>query len=435
MSPLRAKKYEAIVPRNARQREVLNLIKRLANGRPLLQDAGYNVLATPRQNELLRFRETVENYRRQGPIGDRHVLWLTAPRGGGKTETLAKLERSLAQEDYDPRLAKSLVVRVDLKAVQERGASVAEEIFFTASLNSTSPFKGYLQDIAQSRAKRSQLESKALVGTIELGLDTALAVAGVPAPGAGMVLGRTWQWLVRYYKLHPKRLLAKLAEGGITTPAFLLFFIEWMRFTTAPNERTLRALTDEVKKISKSKLFLDFSKLLSIAGYSTMVLLFDEADELPDSPELYRDLERIYNSGEEAANGLNIIFCLAGSEPKILGLRNEVRYGGFSRRLLGTPESPHPLVTLDPPLVLRDRQSADDFDHAKKVYTELASVLGVGILRFPKTEQEDQLRQELSTKCTAGELTWHGLWAAVYDFLFTDEEQHEDEMALLTNAL
>ena len=84
---------------------VREILRRLAKGNPLgeLDTAGFIRLGESR--ELTSIVQEILRFRGEGPTANREVFWLVAPHGGGKTETLNYLYRTLianpgSEDDY-----------------------------------------------------------------------------------------------------------------------------------------------------------------------------------------------------------------------------------------------------------------------------------------------------------------------------------------------
>lgn len=410
-----------IVPRNKDEERILEVLNRLKSGGYLGRIDTFGMLR-PIANEARRnIGELVSQSRKEGPRGNRVINWVVAPRGGGKTEALAAIERSLLVENYLEGSKKSIVVPVDLKEISQRttGPGLQAVIFEKATTTSSSPFKQKIDEFTQNLTGESPTQ-KIRENVIGLGVDVGLTLANVSVPGVGTGISLLGTGLLnsinRRLKFREKNIHKMLRAKGITSPDALTLLTLWIKYSYQPDQEKWDKLNRVFQRLAeKETLFHILCFTLQATGYSTVVLLFDEVDQLVGGTNLTRALERLWDPPKESDlynHKVTIFFILAGTA-KINDLKNEDTYAGFSRRFMGAKTVPVTTYNLKPPSIQEDLNANDDCAHAINKIKELLGNLVDAPSRTISQAKELELRKSLADQSHAGKLTWYDLWAAV----------------------
>lgn len=412
---------KAIVPQNATEKNILEILGRLKSGEPLGSIDTFGVLRPITHDAKRNIKNLVNISRKEGRTARREIIWITAQRGGGKTEALAAIEKELLVENYAEGFGKSIVVPVDLKQVSQSttGSGLQAIIFEKATTTSSSPFKQKIDELTRylTTGEQSQKARENLIG---LGVDVALSLANVAAPGVstGVTLLGTGAvgGLIRRWKLREKNIQKLLREKGIISPEAISLLTKWIRYSIQPDQEHWKELEQVFQPLADREiLFPILCIALQASGYSTIVLLFDEVDQLLGGTTLTRAFERLWDPPKESDyynHKLNIFFILAGTA-KVDDLKNEELYAGFSRRFMGAKTAPITINELSPPSVHRELNINDDCAHAMSKVRELLGGLTEASTRNISPEEEIELRRDLAELSDKEQLTWYDLWAAV----------------------
>jgi hypothetical protein len=200
------------------------------------------------------------------------------------------------------------------------------------------------------------------------------------------------------------------------SPDAITLLTLWIQYSYQPDQKKWKKLEDVFQGLAdKEILFPILCFTLQATGYSTLILLFDEVDQLIGGANLTRALERLWDPPKESDlynHKLTVFFILAGTR-KTRDLKDEDTYAGFSRRFKGSETSPAKEYVLQLPSVTPDKNANDDYTHAMNKVKELLSGLTDAPDHVRSTEKELALRQKLAVRSENGELTWYELWAAV----------------------
>lgn len=412
---------DAIAPQNERDRITLQVLDRLKSGEPLGGIDNFGVLRPIPSSVKNPIRSLVNDSREKGCTSDRRIFWITAPRGGGKTEALASIERELFIETYKEEFGKSAVVSVDLKRVSQTatGSGLQAAIFENATSTKSSPFKENIDHLKERLTENAKTE-KIRENLIGLGTDIILSLANVAAPGGGTVatfLGTNLTArLQRWWKFREANIHKLLKAKGIVSPDAINLLTRWFKYSFQPNQKNWRELEQVFQPLAdKEVLFPILCVTLQATGYTTIVLSLDEVDQVLNGTDLTRTLERLWDPPRDSDfynHRINIFFVMAGTE-KIKDLKNETLYAGFARRFMGAKTVPITISELRPPSVQRALNTNDDFTHAMNKIKDLVESLPDGRIKQVSPEKELELRNSLADLRDVGKLTWYDLWAAV----------------------
>ena len=410
-----------IIPRNQDEERILEVLNRLKSGEYLGRKDSFGVLRPIANDARKNINNLVNISRQEGPMGNRVINWIVAPRGGGKTEALASLERGLLVENYSDGSKKSIVVPIDLKQVsQNTTASGLQAIIFEkATTTSSSPFKKQVDTYTQYMTGESPAQ-KIRENVIGLGVDIGLTLANISVPGVGTgisLLGTGVIDLVRRrIKLRKTKIHKMLRSKGITSPDAITLLTLWIQYSYQPDQDKWKKLEEVFQRLADQEiLFPILCFTLQATGYSTLVLLFDEVDQLIGGTDLTRALERLWDPPKESDlynHKITIFFIMAGTI-KTNDLKNETTYAGFSRRFTGSQTTPVVTYVLQLPSVREELTANDDCAHAINKVKELLTTLTDAPNRVISETKERELRKKLAARAESGELTWYELWAAV----------------------
>ena len=408
-------------PLNESEREVITILERLRKGLPLGSlDRNGTIIRRGTDSPESRVKALVAQARSLGAVSRRDAVWIVGPRGGGKTERLSSLNTQLLVEE-GKELGKSAMVALDLKdtprAVEE---GLQAEIFARLTGTRTSPFlQKFGTTLADAAATRPPA-GKGRENVVGLGFDILFALSNVAVPGASTVAALLGNGLLdrvqQKLKVREGRLRKQLQARGVTDDAALELAVRWIRFAVQPTQQSWTALQHAAeRRATAGSLFHLVCHLLQAAGYSTLVILVDEVDRIIEKFSATQSFERLWDLPKPADpyhHKLNVIFVLAVSTP-VDQLRDESKYSGFSRRFMGTRESPAPTYALAGPRVTDQPGSNDDCTHAISTITGLIANL-TNVAAALVTEKEQlKLRKRLMTLADKDQMTWHELWAAV----------------------
>lgn len=410
-----------IIPRNKDEERILEVLNRLKSGEYLGRMDSFGVLRPIAIEARKNINNLVSNSRQEGPRGNRVINWIVAPRGGGKTETLTAIENGLLVENYAEGSKKSIVVPVDLKQVSQTttGSGLQAIIFEKATTTSSSPFKQRIDAFSQYMTGETPTQ-KIRENMIGLGVDVGLTLAEVSMPGVGTGISLLGVGVVdrvkRRLKLREKNIHKMLRSKGITSPDAITLLTRWIKYSYEPDQEKWQRLEAVFQRLADEEiLFPILCFTLQATGYSTIVLLFDEVDQLVGGTNLTRALERLWDPPKESDlynHKITIFFIMAGTA-RTDDLKNENTYAGFSRRFMGSKTVPVTTYTLNPPSVREDLNANDDCAHAISKVKELLGNFAGAPGRTISQAKELELRKSLAAQAQAGRLTWYDLWSAV----------------------
>ena len=401
-------------PQTDDERNALLALSHLADGQPLEAADHYSAIR-PTSSIAQLLGRWVINSRDSGASSSNLARWLVAPRGGGKTETLRILQRKIGRQAARDNSAKSVVVPIDLKLpAGSLAAGLQRQIFYSCMMTDSS----FLSSDIESATKRllAQSDLSSTTGTtVGLGLDLAVAFSGVPAPGLSLlgtsVFRRLWRWL-KFRRTSVEKIVQR---AGVSSTDAIELFTSWIMFAVKPCEGTYRELEDVLNRSAeRGDLFHSLCHGLEAAGYSTIILLVDEADELSEARGLTKAFERLWDrppEGSKIGHRLDMAFIMAISGG-VESLADEDEHGGFSRRFFGPLAPGQRTLQLNPPQVSAEHGVLDDLGHAQRVIEDLLSRISFATSREPSSEEIDKAREILVEKSVSQSLTWHALWSA-----------------------
>ncbi len=406
-------------PKSRRERDIVDILNRLEGGLPLGNLDAFGIIRQDPSNLLPLVKSLVNRSREEGCTSQRATVWVVAPRGGGKTETLGLLERELLVEDHMGNDRKSIAVSVDLKRFRQAttGPGLQAEIFMNATATSSSQFKQRIDELAAHLVEDTKSDA-VRENMIALGLDVALSLVKVSAPGLSLLGTGIFSYIWRSFRLRDGNIQKLLRARGVVSPDAVSLLIKWIRYSVQPSRENWQKLEEVFDPLAeRDSLFPILCETLQATGYTTITLLIDEADHLVGARQLTQAFERLWDPPKESDTyqyQINIIFVLAGTH-KIDLLDDEEHYGGFTRRFLGTRAVRSRQCRLRPPTVESTLNNFDDCGHAiNKVRELIQRLVGFDAPTF-SPEQELKLRERLIALADSEELSWHALWAAVIE--------------------
>lgn len=407
---------------NATQEDALKILSNLRAGRSLGVSDKFGVVKPIFISAQVHINHLVMLSRTEGCKSSVSSTWIVAPWGGGKTEALSAIEKDLISERHQNGLGKSLVIPLNLLEDLEDGSaasSLQQAIFWKATLTSTSGIKKEIDGLVDFLIARSPSEQ---IGrqVIGMGINIIFSMLNISIPGAKPGINWLVTEIIQRIKLSERSIRKVLKKQGITSEDAVHLCTVWVKYCLDPNKEKRLALESKVTSLSQKKhlLFAVFCQLLQLSGYTTLVFLIDEADEVQWAG-LTPAFQLLWESPDGAENihdDLDKFFVFACTPKTKEDLGNESKFGGFTRRLIGPPTSPYPEFKLKTPVITSRKNSGDDFDYAVNSIKTLVQRLGIEVVYKPS--EEEHLRNILLKESKQNNLTWHGLWAAVCDIYY-----------------
>jgi len=405
-----------VSPQNETQSDFHQILVRLSSGEYLGELDKYGIIKPVYSEALTQVNEAIRLSRAEGSISQRFTVWLSAPRGGGKTEALSAIEKEVVTERPIDHYKKSLVVPIDLMDLREIYPTFTElqlAVFWKSIMTASSHWKSNIDLIVQkllSKTPAQQIHEN-LIG---LGFDVAFTLVNLPVPGLSSGISWLFSQIHQSIKLSEANIRRILRQNDIFSEDTTSLLMKWIKYSVKPSNDTWNALSKTSERFAREGiLFSIFCNLLELSGYSTIVFLVDEVDEARWDSALTHSFELFWNPSKEAdiyKNRINMIFVFASTEITIEKLNNNELHGGFPRRFLGPVTDQNRIVILRKPVVKENDDSNDDLAHALEKVRELARRLNRVVVA---PEAEIALRGKLAILSKDGLLTWHGLWAAV----------------------
>ncbi len=410
---------------NARETQIVRVLTKLKDGEPIESYDDFGILKYPVELNTL-VGDWVISSRESGCSCAASAFWFQAPRGGGKTEALRYVQRSLVDQEHTQGFGKSLVVPINLLEGSGRHPMELQvSIFRDALLTKTSALHATLREAEVRLIEGGGFTDPAVARGTSIALDVLSAIAGASLPGVGALVGEgIIPWLRRTTRLRRGNIEKILKTTGLGNPEALNLLIGWIDFSIHPNKKRYDAFYTLAREAARRhELFHLFCLTLEQAGYSAIVLLVDEVDTLIENDAMVGAFEALWNrpaAGADFEHNLDIGFVMAISANQNL-LMNEERYGGFVRRFFGPSENRRGLVMTPRPVVSEDDSDTDDLAQAIRLFRNLLSQVTHGIRTTPSLGAISSLRAKLYGRSNDHALTWHGLWASVAElFVIVD---------------
>ncbi len=272
----------------------------LASGNPLGELDKFGLILRGRDDSvgLDELVKTARSAHTRGPAHNRDVFWLLAPYGGGKTEALSRIRRLLLSRHESEGKYKVATVSLDLKSASEvtSGSGLQAQIFRQATrTNPSSGTPGELNFLINTLIQDGEL-SQFRQDMIGLGLDVAIGLLPIPVPGGSLLGSKALAHAWRKFKLRDSVIQKALESKGITSDDATRLFSVWIRYCLRPNSDNWNRFSSAYEGLaSEEQLFHIFCQFLENAGYSTLVILVDEATLLVGAEALTKSFETIYD--------------------------------------------------------------------------------------------------------------------------------------------
>lgn len=404
-------------PQPDKRRIAREILERLRAGKPLSDLDEFGAFRDMLGADALSLlKSTVSGYSAKGPLSGSVVIWLYAPYGGGKTETLFRFQESLVCDLDESPEKRTAIVALDLKGTPEAGSrrGLQAAVFRNAAISSTSPFAADIADAIEraSRARPSEELSKQVAG---LGLDLALSFLNVSVPGLGLASDRLIDRIIRWRKLRPRAIRKVLRARGVPIGTATNLMVDWIRYAADPSAKRWEVLDTRIERLaSREELWSALEALLVKAKYASVVFLVDEARVLEKNRALAGGFENLWCEpfGSEDKDRLNLCFIFGSALP-MRTFADEREYGGFARRFTGRDIVPAREFELSGPRVAANSGQDDDLSSAKKLLERLALFVPAGEIPQMPPDREEGLRRILSPLSDEGALRWCDFWRAV----------------------
>lgn len=408
-------------PRNDVEKNALEVLSRLCQGKELGELDEFGIRRPIEANTINRLLGAIEGFKKQGYAVSMGLnLWLYAPWGGGKTETLNRLESKLLYDLEQSPKTKVLVIRLNLKNSGEIASKSGfiSEVFKKATRTSSSPFLNETNEYARKIQEQSKIIEGVADNLISLGLDIGMALLNISIPGLGFG-ARLVRPLIARAHLSKSSLRKRLERRKIIGDDQRLL-VDWLRFILLPSSETWEVFKKTYEDLANdNRLWSTLRSLLSASGYTTVVFLVDESHKLDTLRVLTEAFESLWDDpqSDNQKGVLNLCFVFA-STTHMENFRDESKYGGFVRRFTGSLSNPAEEFILSQPVIHTAASSSDDLEKALWSIEQLSANLPSGIYSCPTDAQKQELREMLSG-IPVDKITWHALWSAVGKVLFS----------------
>jgi hypothetical protein len=241
--------------------------------------------------------------------------------------------------------------------------------------------------------------------SVGFGVDVVTGLAGMPSPALFATAGvkrllstiRAREWYVK----------KKLREKWSSNPQLLELLNSWIRYILSPTPDRENELTGTLGRLNANGVLFDlFCFALEKAGYSALVLAFDELNEttLLSIKQLW---DRPDRNGDRPYHELNLILVISATD----AVRAHAEADDALRRRFCATEDGH--YQLAGPHF--DNSGNDDFDHVVRKVRELRAG-APNLWRIEDKQELSDLHAELSAR---DDVTWQVLWSRVIG-LMTD---------------
>ncbi|MCK4824500.1 hypothetical protein KA005_52600, partial [bacterium] len=217
---------------NARETQIIRVLTKLRDGDPIESYDDFGILKYPIELNTL-VGDWVISSRESGCSCAARAFWFQAPRGGGKTEALRFIQRSLVDQNHSPGFSKSLVVPINLlEGSGRQPMDLQVSIFHEALLTKTSALHSEVGDAAVRLIKGKGITDPAMARGASLALDVISAIAGASLPGVGALVGEgIIPRLRRAFRLRRGNIEKILKAAGLGYPETLNLLTGWVDFS------------------------------------------------------------------------------------------------------------------------------------------------------------------------------------------------------------
>ncbi|MDQ3917128.1 MAG: hypothetical protein M3348_01380 [Acidobacteriota bacterium] len=380
--------------------ESRTILESLRAGSPINGDEGQQILSE-RLNEAIRAAtRAVERARGLLPSRIREAYWITGKPGNGKTQSLNQLAYSLPNLKGAGKYAYA-ILNFDKEPEARRPEGIVPSVVrHTLAANVIKQVQEVRDVILKGSAADETVKT-----SVGFGIDVVTGLAGMPSPALFATAGikkafsalRGREWYVK----------RQLRKKWSSNPQLLELLNSWIRYILSPTPDRENEFSTTLRRLTTTGILFDlFCFALEKAGYSALVLAFDEVNEatLSSIKPLW---DRPDRNGDRPYHELNMILVISSTDSvRAYAEADEA----LRRRFCATDDG---LYLLNGPHF--NTSGEDDFDHVVKKVRELRAAAPNLLKREDKQEMSD-LRAELSAR---NDVTWQVLWSRVIS-LMTD---------------
>lgn len=380
--------------------EARTILESLRAGSPINGDEGQQILSERFSEAIRAATRAAERARSLMPSRIREAYWITGRPGNGKTQSLNQFSHSLPNLKGAGKYAYA-ILNFDREPEARRPEGIAPSVVrHTLAANVI----GEVQEVRDAILKGSSAD-ETVKSSVGLMIDVTTGLAGMPSPALFATAGVGW--LLSYIRGRERYVKKKLRERWSKNPQLLELLNSWIRYILSPTPDRENELTDTLGRLNTNGVLFDlFCFALEKAGYSALILAFDELNEttllsikqlwdLPDS------------KGDRPYHELNLIMVISATDAVRAHAGNDY---ALSRRFCATVDGHY---HLEGPHF--DAFGNDDFDHVVKKVRELRAG-APNLLRIEDKQELSDLHAELLAR---DDVTWQVLWNRVIG-LMTD---------------
>lgn len=381
--------------------EPRKILEALKSGQPISGEEGMSILTPACGQAIGPHTRAVVRSRGINASRRRETYWITGRSGNGKSQAL---QQFMFQLPLLEGASKYSHVFIDFD--NKPSARGPEGLIPAIVRNALATGQMVEVNTVCERIVKSTPTEEAVRGTLAFGIDVISAIA--QAPPSSLFVAQGMRRLLLTWRMRTRYIIKKLKERIPSEPNLLLLLSKWVSYLLNPTldkEKSYSQIIDDLG--TKGVLFHMFCFLLENAGYSTLVLAFDEVDRVA-----LKSLKDLWNPPKKENNpyfhNLSIIFIFS-AQPEIWEhASNDI---SLCRRFCETNDGYYilkgPSIHDSPP---------DDLSHIEDKVNWLISQ-SPNLSRQMTDDLRSQLailREKLKSK---NNLTWHELWRSVIDLL------------------
>ncbi len=377
------------------------VIEALRVGEPINGEEGDGVLSESYQDAINAASRAVEEARGVGLSRKRQVYWITGPPGNGKTQSIRQLTFQLPTLRGAGKYAFAVIDFDKEPAARQPEALIPAIVRRTLSSGVLSEVNDVTNKLLKDTGEEDKTKER-----IAFGVDVISHFTGLPPISLFAVSGI--KKILKYVHRREWYIKRELRKRWSANPQLLEFLSSWVRYVLNPtkNEQPFSLALNRLAR--DGNLFDLFCFALSKADYSTLVLIFDEVNQVAlenlkpiwDPPE--RNTNRFYNE-------INLIMVLSAYESVYATVESNA---ALQRRFCSTPGGHFQLAG---PAITQAGVN-DDMTHVIATVGELLK--GTPYRRRVSKRDLDQSINDLRrVLCQRDDVTWQDLWEKVIDVM------------------